>query len=202
MSTPRDYNQPPWPQQPQRGPDPGPAAGTPWYQQPVARPPYPPAGQYGAPGQYGRPGQYGPPGQYGQPPQWGQPGPTPSPDTSKAKGSKSKPFLIAGAVAAVLIVGVVVVLLVSSGLNRDSKKVAVAGVQTQVEQTLVDRITGYSSGDISDVRCNDGRDPTVKKGGSFTCDVTVRGQRRQLKVTFQDDSGTYWVGLPQLEGGK
>ncbi|MFV8316660.1 DUF4333 domain-containing protein [Mycobacterium sp. 23] len=202
MSTPRDYNQPPWPQQPRRGPDPGPAAGTPWYQQPVARPPYPPAGQYGAPGQYGRPGQYGPPGQYGQPPQWGQPGPTPSPDTSKAKGSKSKPFLIAGAVAAVLIVGVVVVLLVSSGLNRDSKKVAVAGVQTQVEQTLVDRITGYSSGDISDVRCNDGRDPTVKKGGSFTCDVTVRGQRRQLKVTFQDDSGTYWVGLPQLEGGK
>lgn len=103
---------------------------------------------------------------------------------------------------AILLAGTVTVLLAAGGLNRNLKKVAVAGVQTEVEQTLVDRITGYSPGDITNVKCNNGQDPTVKKGGSFTCDVTVRGQQRQLKVTFQDDNGTYAVGLPQLEGGK
>ncbi|MHA7651341.1 DUF4333 domain-containing protein [Mycobacterium sp. ML4] len=191
MSTPRDYNQPPWPRRAASGPVPGPPppGGTPWYQQPVARPsPYP--------GRYGQPGPYGPPGQ------WSQPPPAPPVKAPKTSGSRSKPFLIGGAIIAVLIAGTVVALLVAGGLSRDTKKVAVAAVQNEVQQTLVDRITGYNSDDITDVRCNNGQDPTVKKGGSFTCDVTVRGQQRQLKVTFLDDNGTYAVGLPQLDGGK
>ena len=103
---------------------------------------------------------------------------------------------------AALIVGAVAVLMVSGVVKHDTKKVAVAGVQAEVQQVLVDRITGYSSDDIKDVKCNNGQDPTVKKGGSFACDVTVRGKQHQLTVTFQDDSGTYEVGLPQLGGGK
>ena len=87
-------------------------------------------------------------------------------------------------------------------MNQDIKKIAVADVQTEVQQILVDRTTGYDSDDIKDVKCNNGQDPTVKKGGSFSCDVTVRGKQHKLTVTFQDDNGTYEVGLPQLEGGK
>ncbi|OBK29812.1 hypothetical protein A5634_17295 [Mycobacterium asiaticum] len=101
-----------------------------------------------------------------------------------------------------MIVVVVAVLLLSGTVNGDVKKVAVASVQTEVQQVLVDRITGYDEGDIGEIRCNNGKDPTVKKGGSFTCDVTVRGKQHQLKVTFQDADGTYEVGLPQLDGGK
>lgn len=103
-------------------------------------------------------------------------------------------------VIAVLMVVVVGVLLVSA--NQDTKKIAVAGVDREVQQILVDRITGYGSNDIKNVKCNDGQDPTVKKGGTFTCDVSVRGQQRKLTVTFQDNDGSYWVGLPQLSGGK
>lgn len=92
--------------------------------------------------------------------------------------------------------------MMSGVLNFDTKKVAVAGVQAQVQELLVDRITGYNSTDIKDVKCNNGQDPTVKKGESFACDVTVRGKQHQLKVTFQDDDGTYEVGIPELAGGK
>jgi hypothetical protein len=102
----------------------------------------------------------------------------------------------------VLIVGAFAVLMVSGVLTKDTKRLAVEGVQTEVQQILVDRITGYNSDDIKGVKCNNGQDPTVKKGGSFACDVTVRGQQHQLTVTFQDDNGTYEVGLPQLGGGK
>lgn len=101
-----------------------------------------------------------------------------------------------------LIVAIVGLLLVAGVFNQDTKKVPVASVQTEVQQLLADRITGYNASDIKDVKCNNGQDPTVKKGGSFNCDVTVRGKPHQLKVTFADDNGTYEVGIPQLTGGK
>lgn len=200
LSTPRDHNQPPWPPRSNPGPNPGPnpgqtpgyppqQAGNPFAQQPTqwAQPP----AQYGQPPQYGQSPQYRqPPAQYG-----------PAPTLPKKSGSKSKPFLIAGAVVAVLLV-VIVGVLIAIGANQDVKKIAVADVQTEVQQVLVDRVTGYSSGDITDVKCNNGQDPTVKNGGSFTCNVTVRGKPHELTVTFKDANGTYEVGLPQLEGGK
>lgn len=105
--------------------------------------------------------------------------------------------------ATVLVLGAAVVTLVLSGvLIHDTKKLAVGAVQSDVQQILVDRITGYNAGDIKDVKCNNGQDPTVEKGGSFNCTVSVRGKQHQLTVTFPDDSGTYEVGLPQLSGGK
>ena len=45
--------------------------------------------------------------------------------------------------------------------------------------------------------CNDGKDPGVKKGASFTCDVVVDGRQRQVLVVFQDDDGTYEVDRPR-----
>lgn len=109
-----------------------------------------------------------------------------------------------GAVVAVVIgVALVAVVFMKSGVvNKDVKKIAVADVQTEIPKVLVDRTNGYVSGDIKDVKCNNGHDPTVKKGDTFTCTASVRGKQHQLTVTFQDDNGTYVVGLPQLDGGK
>ncbi|MCV6977935.1 DUF4333 domain-containing protein [Mycobacterium bourgelatii] len=112
-------------------------------------------------------------------------------------------LVAASLVAAVIVAAVVAVVLMSGGVgNKDVKKIAVADVQTEVPKVLVDRTNGYVAGDIKDVRCNDGKDPTVKKGDTFTCTASVRGKQHQLTVTFQDDDGTYVVGMPQLDGGK
>lgn len=125
------------------------------------------------------------------------------PSAPKKSSSNKKPWLIAGGIAAAVIVAVVVAVLVMSGaVSKDVNKVAVADVQTEIPKVLVDRTSGYQSGDIKDVKCNNGEDPTAKKGDSFSCTVNVRGKQRKLTVTFRDDDGTYVVGLPQLEGGK
>ncbi|QLL09069.1 DUF4333 domain-containing protein [Mycobacterium vicinigordonae] len=200
MSTPRDRIQPPWP--PNRGPDPSQEptqhAEIPWYKQPVVRPAPPqspprPPSPY--PGQYGSPPQYPPPGPGGPPPA------TPT-LPQKPRSSNRTPLLVGAAIVAVVIAGVIAVLLLAGVVNGDTKKIAVSGVQTEVEQILLDRTSGYYSDDIKNVRCNNGQDPTVKKGQKFSCDVTVRGKPHQLTVTFDDDNGTYTVGLPQLGGGK
>ena len=40
-------------------------------------------------------------------------------------------------------------------------------------------------------------DPTVKKGGTFDCSVSIDGTQKHVTVTFQDNKGTYEVGRPQ-----
>jgi Domain of unknown function (DUF4333)/Protein of unknown function (DUF2510) len=142
-------------------------------------------------------------GQYSQPTpgQWVPPSPATPAVPAKAGGSGLKVVLIVAAVIAV-IGGAVAALWMSGVFTRETKKLAIAEVQTEVQQVLLDRVTGYTSSDIKDVTCNNGQDPTVKQGGSFTCNVTDRGKQRQLTVTFTDGNGTYEVGLPQLSGGK
>jgi Domain of unknown function (DUF4333) len=197
LSTPRDYNQ-----RAQSPDQPTQQGGIPWYQQPVDRPSPPQSPQPPPPPTQAAP--YSGAGQYGQPPppQWTPPSPTPSATTPRSGGSGGKRFLIWTAIFLVLFGAVVAVLLFSGVFKFETKKIAVGGVQTQVQQILVDRVTGYSADDIKDVKCNNGQDPTVKKGDSFNCNVSVRGKQHQLTVTFQDDNGTYEVGLPQLSGGK
>jgi hypothetical protein len=147
--------------------------------------------------------QYPPPYGHGQP---AQPGQSASAATTSGKGSKGKVVLIVAIIGAVfaLIIGVVLVLtLTGSGSDKPNKvvKLKVSSVQDRVLQILKDPVSGYSGDEIKDVKCNNGQDPIVKKGDSFTCEVSVRGKKRQVTVTIQDDNGTYLVGLPQ-EGGK
>jgi hypothetical protein len=184
-----------------------------WWQETGRHAPTPPPV---APPQYGpRPPtiseagtpQYPQPYGHGQP---AQPGESASATTSgkgsKGKGSKGKVVLIVAIIGAVfaLIIGVVLVLtLTGSGSDKPNKvvKLKVSSVQDRVLQILKDPVSGYGGDEIKDVKCNKGQDPTVKKGDSFTCEVSVRGKKRQVTVTIQDDNGTYLVGLPQ-EGGK
>lgn len=164
---------------------------------------YPPPGQYGQPGgypqQYGQQGAYGQqptqygqqPGQYGQYPGFQQPG--------SEEGSKKSMALIGGVVGGLVLLVLVVVAVM--GFWKPgffvTTKLDVNAAQTGVEQILTDETNGYGAKNVNDVTCNNGVSPTVKKGDTFTCEVSIDGTKRQVTVTFQDDDGTYEVGRPK-----
>lgn len=206
----------PWQhQQPHEGAWQAPAY-TPQYQQP-ADPAYPqqypssPAGygqpdfgsqatQFGPPPQFGpagqysqQPGPYGQPGQYGQyPPQFGPYGPV-------GKGSKRSVAVIGGVIGviAVLFVGAILVLGFWQPGFFVTTKLSVSKANAGVQQVLTDETNGYGAKNVKDVKCNNGSDPTVKKGATFDCSVSIDGTAKHVTVTFQDNKGTYEVGRPQ-----
>ena len=87
------------------------------------------------------------------------------------------------------------------GLSRfdvlKGKVLDVSKAEAGVQRVLLDREVGYSATNVSDVVCNDGKDPEIKKGASFTCKVVVEGRERNVLVVFQDDNGTYEVDRPR-----
>ncbi len=154
-------------------------------------------GQYGQPGYPGQPGQYGQqPGQYGQPGQYpGQPGPYGQPPAGR--GSRRGLIATVIGVFAVIVVAVVLVLGFWAPGFFVTTKLDVKKAQAGVQQILTDETNGYGAKNVKDVSCNNGKDPTVKKGDTFTCDVSIDGTKRHVTVTFQDNKGTYEVGRPQ-----
>jgi hypothetical protein len=152
-----------------------------------------PGQQYGQqPSQYGQqPDQYGQqPGQYGQYPQYGQPA---------EEGSKRSLAVIGGVIgllAAIIVAAVLVMGFWKPGFFMTTK-LDVNAAQTGVQQILTDEANGYGAKNVKDVKCNDGTSPTVKKGDTFNCEVSIDGTKRQVTVTFQDDKGTYEVGRPK-----
>jgi len=210
--TPQQY-----PQYQQPGAPSGPA-----YQQPQQYPPTEQFGQqgseysqsgYGQPPQYGQPqygqqyGQYGQPqygqqpGQYGQPSQqpnqYGQYSPYPAPGAEE--GSKRSLAVVGGIIgvlAAIVVAAVLVLGFWKPGFFVTTK-LDVNAAQTGVQQILTDETNGYGARNVQDVTCNDGQSPTVRKGDTFNCEVSIDGTKRQVTVTFQDDDGTYEVGRPR-----
>lgn len=73
----------------------------------------------------------------------------------------------------------------------------VSTVQSGVLQILSDPAGGYGANIVSDVRCNDGRNPSAKKGITFACDAVVNGVQRRVTVVVSDDSGTYEIDRPR-----
>ncbi len=166
------------------------------------------------PTQYGQPGQYqpGPYGQqypttegYGQPPQYTAPGtqygeaPPAFGEAQAGKGSRSSMAVLGGiiGVLAAIIVAVVLVMGFWKPGFFVTTKLDVTKAQQGVQQILTDQTNGYGVKKADNVKCNNGQNPTVKKGDTFTCDVSVDGQHKQVTVTFQDNSGTYEVGRPK-----
>ena len=186
-----------------------PPADYPRYQQPAEQPypqQYPPAAPgYGqpAPGQYPQPGQYAQPGQYGQPgqpAQYGQPGQYPQQYPTYEQPAKKRPSaLIVGIIAAVALVLVAIVLVTGFWAPGFfvTTKLDVNKAQSGVQQVLTDETNGYGAKNVKDVKCNNGTDPTVKKGATFDCSVSIDGAPKHVTVTFQDSKGTYEVGRPQ-----
>ena len=158
-------------------------------------------GQYGQPGQYGQSGQYGQPGQYGaQPGQYGQPGQYPQQyPPYEQPGKKRSVALIGGVVGVIafLLIAVVLVLGFWEPGFFVTTKLDVNKAQAGVQQILTDETNGYGAKNVKDVKCNHGQDPTVTKGGTFDCSVSIDGAQKHVTVTFQDNKGTYEVGRPQ-----
>ncbi|OBI74168.1 DUF4333 domain-containing protein [Mycobacterium sp. E740] len=186
-ATEQQYGQQPGEYNPQAYQQPG-QYGQPQYGQQYPQP------QYGQqPGQYGQPpGQYGQqPGQYGQYPQYQQPG--------AEEGSKRSLAVVGGVIGllAAVIVAVVLVLGFWKPGFFVTTKLDIGAAQSGVQQILTDEANGYGAKNVKDVKCNDGQNPTVEKGGTFNCEVSIDGTKRQVTVTFQDDKGTYEVGRPK-----
>jgi hypothetical protein len=160
------------------------------YQQPTEYNPqaYPQQGQYGQPG-YDQSSQYAT--QYGQPGQYGAPG--------TEEGSKRSLAVIGGVIG--LLAAVIVAVVLVMGFWKPgffvTTKLDIDAAQTGVQRVLTDEANGYGAKNVSNIKCNDGQNPTVEKGGTFDCEVSIDGTKRQVTVTFQDDSGTYEVGRPK-----
>jgi hypothetical protein len=157
--------------------------------------------QYGQPGQYGQP-QYGQPGQYGQPQygQPGQPGQYPQQYQPYEQPGKQRSVALIGGVAGVIAFLLIAVVLVLGFWEPGffvTTKLDVKKAQAGVQQVLADETNGYGARNVKDINCNHGQDPTVKKGGTFDCSVSIDGAQKHVTVTFQDNKGTYEVGRPQ-----
>jgi hypothetical protein len=191
-----------YPQQPGYG-QPGFGTQPTQYAQPgqYGQPQYAQPGEYGQP-QYGQPTQYGQPGQYGQP-QYGQPdqyGQYPQQYPPYQQPGKKRPVALIGGVIGVLAFLLIAVVLVLGFWQPGffvTTKLDVNKAQAGVLQILSDETNGYGAKNVKDVKCNHGQDPTVKKGGSFDCSVSIDGAQKHVTVTFQDNKGTYEVGRPQ-----
>ncbi|MDP9165928.1 MAG: DUF4333 domain-containing protein [Actinomycetota bacterium] len=173
-------------------------------QQPTAYSPssYPQQPQYGQPPQYGQQpqyGQYDPNQQYGQQPGQYDPNQQFNPYSTTDTGSKKSMGLILGVVGA--LVAVVLIVVGILGFWKPgwfvTTNLDVGAAQTGVQQILTDQTNGYGAKNVQDVKCNNGANPKVVKGGTFDCEVSIDGTKRQVTVTFQDDSGTYEVGRPR-----
>ena len=103
---------------------------------------------------------------------------------------------VVGAIALLLIAVVLVLGFWQPGFFVTTK-LDVNKAQAGVQQILTDETNGYGAKNVKDVKCNDGQTPTVKKGGTFDCDVSIDGAQKHVTVTFQDNKGTYEVGRPQ-----
>lgn len=103
---------------------------------------------------------------------------------------------LAGLLSAALLVGLVLTKLDLSAITGTTE-LDVNQAQIGVQQVLTDPINGYGRDNVTGVRCNNGVNPTVKAGNSFTCQVSVDGAQRQVTVVFSDDKGTYEVDRPR-----
>ncbi|CAJ1582540.1 DUF4333 domain-containing protein [[Mycobacterium] wendilense] len=177
-----------------QGPQPTPPPGWPA--------PMPPTGPYQPP-PGGYPPQAPPPpahhpapsGPYHQPP-WHTAGYAPAPGFPMGpprRGRRGK--LIAAAVAAAALIAVGITAFWAPGFLR-TEQLDVNAVQDGVRHVLTDVANGYGAGEVTDVRCNNGENPTIESGATFGCEATINGTARQVEVTFADDRGTYWVGAP------
>lgn len=117
--------------------------------------------------------------------------PFPAP-TGRANTERRKLAGVAAGAAGLLAL-VVAALWWPGFLHRTALDVGAA--EEGVKQVLTGA-DGYSVADVSEVTCNHGKNPTVRSGRTFGCDVVISGEKRHVTVTFADNNGTYWVGVP------
>jgi hypothetical protein len=116
--------------------------------------------------------------------------------SSRRKGGQVA-LLIALGVIAISAAAIGIVFGLSQFDVLKGKVLNVSKAEAGVQRILLDPADGYGVTSVTDVVCNNGDDPQIKKGGTFTCDVIVDGRKRQVLVAFSDDNGTYEVDRPR-----
>lgn len=114
-----------------------------------------------------------------------------APSSGRTKRAMQVIAALAVAAAALLVLG----LWKPGFLNTTKLDLTIA--QRDIEQLLSDRANGYGLTAVADVKCNNGENPTVRPGTTFTCTVSIGGSPRHVTVTFDNSAGDYTVSLPQ-----
>lgn len=103
-------------------------------------------------------------------------------------GGKSKKPLVFGAIGVlVVLVAVVIGLFVLMGKDTLDENAAAQGVEKIVTES-------YGAKNVSDVVCPSGQE--IKSGATFTCTLSISGEKKSVTLTFVDDAGTYEVSRP------
>lgn len=117
--------------------------------------------------------------------------------TSARRNRGKLPLLIAVGVIAIAAAAVLIWVVLSGFDVLKGRVLDVSRAEAGVQRILTDPVDGYGATSVSDVVCNNGHDPQITKGGTFTCAVVVDGRKRSVLVVFQDDKGTYEVDGPR-----
>ncbi|MEX3654811.1 DUF4333 domain-containing protein, partial [Mycolicibacterium fortuitum] len=106
--------------------------------------------------------------------------------------------LLIGAAAAVVALAVIGAgLWAWSRADTNSTRLDVHQAESGVAQILSDPINGYGANRVAAVACNNGKDPVVRAGATFTCAVEINDTLRRVNVEFTDNNGTYAVDGPR-----
>lgn len=132
------------------------------------------------------------------PPRIPPPAPPPPPKPVAAQPQSNRWLLVGAGVTGLLALALLVILVLRGVVGGTGPvELDVLAAQDGVRQVLIDPINGYGRDDVADVLCNNGTNPRVRAGNSFTCSVIVDGAQRQVLVEFSDDAGTYAVDRPR-----
>jgi len=77
-----------------------------------------------------------------------------------------------------------------------TRKLDIVNTQAGIQQFLSDP-AGYGAKNVGEVTCNDGANPTIAKGATFICQVSIDRIKQSFVVTFTDDKGNYQISPPQ-----
>jgi hypothetical protein len=111
--------------------------------------------------------------------------------------SKRRRVLIIGAALVVAIEAIALVVVLRFLGASSTKDLDVGQAEAGVAHVLMDPVNGYGANSVSNVRCNDGKNPDAKKGSVFKCQALVNGDQRQITAVIVDDSGTYEIDWPR-----
>jgi hypothetical protein len=106
-------------------------------------------------------------------------------------------MIVAGGIAGVAVEAVILVAVLTLPGSINTKELDVTKAQEGVAQVLTDPVNGYGAQGVSDVQCNNGKNPIAAKDRTFICVANVDGTHRQITAVFVDDDGTYEVDWPR-----
>ncbi|MGV0814919.1 DUF4333 domain-containing protein [Mycolicibacterium boenickei] len=127
--------------------------------------------------------------------------PAPPPPAPRPTPRRSEPvdrrLLIGAATAVVAVAAIGSGLWAWSRADTNATRLDVRQAEAGVSEILSDPIHGYGANRIVAVACNNGEDPVVRKGATFTCAVEINDTLRRVIVEFTDNNGTYAVDGPR-----